>query len=156
MPGEVRRVGESERHSGEVGSWRRSGGRDVDGLRKLGRDALRGVLVLESVAEDERVALCSVLAKIILEFRRGFCLDVADLRAEAVADSHESLIRAGIPRLVGDRPRGQQRDLELGAMRRGALAVVSAGNQTSRARAMLKTVENRHIESTPIALVHVV
>ena len=96
----------------------------IDGLRKFRRDSLGGVLILEAVSEDERVALSSVLTEIILEFCRGFRLDVADLRAEAVANPGESLIGAAVPRLVGDRAGRQERDLE-GRMMAALLAVGS-------------------------------
>ena len=105
------------------------------------------------MAEDERVALIPVLAKIFLELCRGFCLDVADLRSEAVSDAHESLIRPGVPRLVGDRARSEQRDLEAWSRGMGGLFRIVSASNDARDKNVLKTVENRLLRSTPIALV---
>ena len=70
----------------------------------IGSDALRGVLKLEAVPEDQVIPLRAVLPEFLLELSGGFRLDVADGGAETVADSQEALVGAAIPRLVADRP----------------------------------------------------
>src|SRR5262249_39467168 len=81
-PGEIRGVVESERQSGEV----RSGGAPrccyENSMRKLWRDATRGVLKLEPVTEHEVISLAPVLTEILVELGRGLRLDVADLGAK--------------------------------------------------------------------------
>ena len=53
-------------------------GDDVDGLGEIRADALRGVLELEAVAEDEVVPLRAVLPEVLLELGGRLRLDVAD------------------------------------------------------------------------------
>ena len=68
-------------------------GGGVHGLRVLRGHALRGVLELEAVADDEREALGPVLPEVLVELRRRLGLDMADLGPEGVPDPEEPIDR---------------------------------------------------------------
>jgi len=75
----------------------RAGRRNINRLRVIGCEPPCCVLKLEAVTEDEVKTLCAVLTNVFVEFRRGLCLHVANLRAEAVANLQEAGIGAGVP-----------------------------------------------------------
>jgi hypothetical protein len=81
-------------------------------MRKVWRDSFGGVLELVAVSKDEVVSLGAVLSKVLIEFGGRFGLDVADLRAEAITNSHETLVGTGVPRLIRDRSGGEECDFE--------------------------------------------
>src|SRR6185503_13976697 len=98
--------------------------------RKLWRDPTCGILELEAMAEHEGEFAGAVLAKVLLEIGWSRCLHVADFRAKAVADPKQPLIRAAVPRLIGDRSRRQQRHAE--CSRRGCIRGSAVAAATTR------------------------
>src|SRR5579863_1927999 len=110
--GQIRAFLESKINAGPVLARAIAGRRQVHRLRIVRRDALHRVLILESVGDDQIVSLGAVLAEVFVELGWCLCLDVADLRAEAVSDAEEATVGSGVPRLVGDRTGRQQRHLE--------------------------------------------
>src|SRR5688500_5935999 len=85
--GEVRRVGEAEHDTGNVGRDAGARGHDVDGSRVIWPNPLRGILELEAVTEDEVVPLRPVLTELLLELGGRLGLDVTDGRTEAIAEA---------------------------------------------------------------------
>ena len=102
-------------------------------MRKLWCDASRGVLELEAVAEHQVVSLASVLAEVFVELRRRLRFDVADLGAERVADLEQPPVGPGIPRLVGHRPRCEERHPECVCAVGNVLLPVTASHIRSKA-----------------------
>ena len=131
------------------GPARAAGGRYENGMRKLWCDAPRGVLELEAVAEHEVVALASVLTEVFVELGRRLRLDVADLGAEAVADLEQPSVGAGVPRLVGDGPRCQERDFEGVSRRSGACCCRSRRHAAEARPANATSVENSRDTRVP-------
>src|SRR5581483_10990381 len=126
-PGEIGRLLQAEDYGRHVLADAVPGRGDVHRLRELGPYPGGCVLELEAMAEDEVVALRTVLAEVFLEGRRCRHLDVADVSAEGVADAKESLVGAGVPGVVGDRPWGEECDLEGGlTICRGARRVAGS------------------------------
>ena len=74
-----------------------------------------GVLELEPVGEDQVVALRRVGPERLVLLRRGPRLDVADREPERIPDLLESLVGAGIPGCVGDRPGRDESDSHAGS-----------------------------------------
>src|SRR6185312_2826482 len=154
--GQVRSVGETKGHAGQVRTRGRAGRRYINGMRKLWCHALRGVLELEPVAEDELITLRAVLAKILLEVGRRGRLDVADLGAEAVANPEQTVIRSAIPRLVGHRPGREQRDLKFAASGLASAPAVRRGARTIDASLWLRTGSEQssaHCDGQPAAII---
>ena len=81
------------------------------------------------MTENEIVTLCAVLSKVLFELCWRLGLDVADLRAQAVANPHEPVVRTAIPRSVRDWTRRQQRDTKVARICEGAFFASSGARE---------------------------
>ena len=114
---QIGRLLELENDGREVRGRLRARGRDEDRPGILLRDALGGVLELESVAEHEVRAFRRVGPELLLEFRRRLHLDVRDGRAQLLLDGLEAFVRSRVPAGVRDRAGRQQRHAEARRLR---------------------------------------
>jgi hypothetical protein len=107
-------------NAGDVLASRRCRGHDERRAWEVRTDALRRILKLEAVADDQVIALRALLPEVLVELGGSPGLNVTDLSAEAIADPHQAAVRPGVPRLIGDRSRGEQRDAEPRPIARGS------------------------------------
>ena len=63
-------------------------------------DARRGILKFKPMSNHKGVSGRAVLAKILFKVRRRLHLDVADLRADAIAQPGEAGVRPRVPCLI--------------------------------------------------------
>ena len=78
------------------------------------------------MAEDKVISLGAVRAEVLFEIGGSLHLNVADVRAEAIADAKETLVRTSVPSVVGYWPGREKRNLERGVRRTGAIPWRSA------------------------------